>query len=68
MIIIQQVFNGHNMRGFATINTNNKESFLITYCDWELCMKLGHPVMIKQVYSYNEPCPFHFGAIMETYE
>lgn len=67
MIIIQQVFNGPDIRGFATIDTN-KDSFLITYCDWELCMKLKYPVIITQSYLKSVPCGFQFGKIITTYE
>lgn len=68
MIILQQVSKGLNIQGFATINTNNEESFLITYCDFELCMKTNSPVIITQIYPKYGPCDFQFGKIIATYE
>lgn len=68
MIIVQQVFNGPDIRGFATINTNNKESFLITYCDFNLSMRLNEPIIMTQIYPKYGPCGFHFGKIIATYE
>lgn len=68
MIIVQQVFNGPDIRGFATINTNNDESFLITYCDFNLSKKLNRVVIMTQIYPKYGPCGFHFGKIIATYE
>lgn len=68
MIIVQQVSKGLDIQGFAIINTNNKESYLIEYCDFDLCMKIGHPFTMTKVYPKYGPCDFQFGKIIKTYE
>lgn len=69
MITIQQVWCGQNIRGYATIDSNNKDTFWITYIDWDLVQKTGKPIMFRNMpFPRYGPCWFEFGEIIETYD
>lgn len=69
MITIQQVYKDENIRGFATIDSNNSETFWITYVDYNLIKKTNKIIMFKNIpYSRKGPCDFYFGTIIEQYD
>lgn len=66
MIYIQNVFKDNNIRGFATIDTDNKETFWITYVDYELCLKCNQVILFENMpYPHNGVCDFIFGNIIQ---
>lgn len=68
MIIVQRAYKSIDIQGIAIINTDNDESFLIQYYDFDLCMRAGRVVILTAVYPRYGPCDFELGPIMATYE